>query len=63
MRDAERLSEHTRPLPPLIVGDTVRIQNQVGPYLTKWDKTGVIVEMRQFNQYVVRLDGSGRVTL
>ena len=63
MRAAERLSEHTRPLPPLTVGDCVRIQNQVGPNPTKWDKTGVVVEVRQFDQYVVRVDGSGRVTL
>lgn len=63
MRSAERLSEHTRPLPSLIIGDCVRIQNQTGPHPTKWDKTGVVVEVRQFDQYVVRVDGSGRVTL
>lgn len=63
MRDAERLSEHTVQLPPLKVGDTVRIQNQTGQYPTKWDKTGIVVEVRQFDQYVVRVDGSGRVTL
>jgi len=63
MKDCERLSEHTRVLPPLVVGDCVRIQNQIGPYPTKWDKTGIIIEVRQFNQYVVRVDGSGRVTL
>ncbi|KAK7489609.1 hypothetical protein BaRGS_00019243 [Batillaria attramentaria] len=63
MRAAERLSEHTRILPPLVVGDCVRIQNQTGPNTTKWDKTGLVVEVRQFDQYVVRVDGSGRVTL
>lgn len=63
MKDAERLSEHTVNLPPLKVGDTVRIQNQVGPHPNKWDKTGIIIEVRQFHQYVVRVDGSGRVTL
>ena len=63
MKIHERLSEHTRPLHPLKVGDTVRIQNQVGPHPTKWDKTGIIVEVHQFDQYVVRVDGSGRVTL
>nr|KAG5706167.1 hypothetical protein BaRGS_025789 [Batillaria attramentaria] len=63
MRAAERLSEHTRILPPLVVGDCVRIQNQTGPNPTKWDKTGLVVEVRQFDQYVVRVDGSGRVTL
>ena len=63
MKDFERLSEHTVNLPPLKVGDYVRIQNQVGPHPTKWDKTGIVIEVRQFHQYVVRVDGSGRVTL
>ena len=63
MRVAERLSAHTRVLPPLSVGDCVRIQNQTGPHPTKWDKTGIVIEVRQFDQYVVRVDGSGRVTL
>ena len=29
----------------------------------EWDKTGSVVEVRQFDQYVVRVDGSGRMTL
>ncbi|XP_046558352.1 uncharacterized protein LOC124267481 [Haliotis rubra] len=60
---AERLTQHTKQLPPLAVGDFVRIQNQIGPHPLKWDKTGCVVEVRQFDQYVVRVDGSGRVTL
>lgn len=63
MKDSERLSEHTVNLPPLKVGDHVRVQNQVGPHPTKWDKTGIVIEVRQFHQYVIRVDGSGRVTL
>jgi hypothetical protein len=63
MRSAERLTAHTRHLPPLAIGDHVRLQNQTGPYPNKWDKTGLVVEVRQFDQYVVRVDGSGRVTL
>lgn len=62
MKAAERWSEHTKILPPLAVGNHVRIQNQTGPYPTKWDKTGVVIEVRQFDQYVVRVDGSGRMT-
>ena len=38
-------------------------KNQTGPHPTKWDKTGIVIEVRQFDQYVVRVDGSGRVTL
>ena len=63
MKAQERWSEHTKRLPPLKVGDLVCIQNQVGHHPTKWDKTGVVVEVHQFDQYIVRVDGSGRVTL
>lgn len=63
MRMAERLTEHTKRLTPLAVGDHVRIQNQTGPHPLKWDKTGTVVEVRQFDQYVVKVNGSGRVTL
>ena len=40
MREVEKWSEHTKRLPPLKVGDQVRIQNQVGPYA----KNGIIPE-------------------
>ena len=63
MRAAERLDEHTKRLPPLPVGDHVRIPNQTGPAPNKWDRTGVVVEVRQFDQYVIRIDGSGRATV
>ena len=60
---SENLSEHTKHLLPLKVGDNVLVQNQYGPHPKKWSKTGVIIEVRQFDQYVLRIDGSGRVTL
>ena len=63
MKTHERWSEHTKQIPPLRFGDFVRIQNQIGHHPKKWDKTGTVIEVRQFNQYVVRVDGSGRVTL
>ena len=59
----ERWSTGTKRLPPLKVGDAVRVQNQVGHHPLKWDRTGVVTEVRQFDQYVVRIDGSGRATL
>ena len=62
MKAAERWSEHTKRLPSLAVGNHVRIQNQTGLYPTKWDKTGVVIEVCQFDQYVVHIDGSGRMT-
>ena len=63
MKDAERWTEHTKSIPPLIVGDYVRIQNQTGNNPRKWDKTGKVVEVRQHDQYAIRVDGSGRITL
>ena len=56
-------SEHTRQLPALAVGDYVRIQNQTGQHPNKWDRTGTVVEVKQHDQYQVKVDGSGRVTL
>ena len=62
MKAVKRWSEHTKRLSPLAVGDHVRIQNQTGPYPTKWDKTGRVIEVHQFDQYVIHIDGSGRMT-
>ena len=65
MKDAKRWLELTKRLPPLAVGNHVRVQNQTGPYHTKWDKwdtTGMVIQVRQFNQYVIHVDGSGRMT-
>ena len=63
LKVAERLAIGTCLLPPLKVGDHIRIQNQVGQNPRKWDKTGTIIEVRQFDQYAVKVDGSGRITL
>ena len=59
---AERLSLGTRHIPPLRVGDHLRLQNQIGPNPRKWDKTERVVEVKQHDQYVVRVDGSGTVS-
>ena len=57
MRAAECWSEHTRHLSPLVVGDHIQIQNQTGPHLIKWDKTGKVLEVCQFDQYAICVDG------
>ncbi|VDI23975.1 Hypothetical predicted protein [Mytilus galloprovincialis] len=49
IKQGERLSEHTKRLPQLATGDCVRIQNQIGHYPLKWDKTGIIIEVCQFD--------------
>ena len=57
-----RWDEHSRGLSPLRCGDKVTVQNQTGRHPTKWDKSGVVVEVLQYHQYIVRMDGSGRLT-
>ena len=47
----------------LHVGDQVYIQNLVGNHPRRWECTGTAVEVKQFHQYVVNIDGSGRLTL
>ena len=59
VRNAERLTEHTVRLQPLKVGDRVFIQNQTGNHPLRWDRTGLVIEVKQFDQYAVRVDGSG----
>ena len=59
----ERWSEHVAKLPALKIGDKVFVQNQVGNHPRHWGKTGTVVEVLQHDQYRVRVDGSGRVTL
>ncbi|XP_041484011.1 uncharacterized protein K02A2.6-like [Lytechinus variegatus] len=47
MKGAERWKEHTKRLLSLVFGNHVRVQNQTGPHPLKWDKTGVVIEVRQ----------------
>lgn len=62
-RSSEALDAHARPLLPLTLGDRVFVQNQHGHHPTKWDKSGTIVELGEHDQYWVKVDGSGRLTL
>ena len=63
VKSVESLSEHSKDLPPLHGGNKVFVQNQNGNHPTKWDRTGEIVECRPHNQYLVKIDASGRLTL
>ena len=63
MKEAKQWTVHTRRLSPLVVGHHVHIQSQTGSYPNKWDKTGIIIEVCQFDQYVVCVDGPGRISL
>ena len=62
-KQVERLQANAHVLKPLQVGDIVRIQNQTGSHPNKWDKTGTVVQVGQNDQYIVKVDGSWRLTL
>ena len=65
VKNCERLTEHSKPLKPLREGDAVLIQNQI-PNSTrskKWDRQGTVVSTGEHDQYLVRVTGSGRLTL
>ena len=61
VKEVEQWTVHTRRLSPPAVRQHIRIQKR-GPHPNKWDKTGII-EACQFDQHVVCVDGSGRITL
>ena len=59
----KRLAEHSKSLPNLVLGDRVSIQNQSGNRPAKWDRSGTVVEIRDFDKHIIRVDASGRLTL
>ena len=62
-RTTESLKAHSRALRPLSIDEQVFLQNQQGPNPTKWDRSGVVMESPGHDQYRVKVDGSGRLTL
>ena len=56
------LSEHTKVLLVLEPGVVVQVQNQTGQFARKWDLSGTVVERLGYDSYLVRMDGSGRMT-
>ena len=63
LMNTKNLEHGTKALVPLEVHDTVQVQNQVGNKPSRWDITGTVIEVRDHDQYVIRVHGSGRVTL
>ena len=61
-KTSETLNEHVKPLLPLKIGDKCFIQNQTGNNPTKWHRTGTVVETAEHDQYIIKVDGSGRLT-
>ena len=61
--DNEKWQEPTKNLPALQKGDSVYVQNVVGNHPRRWERTGTEVECKEYDQYNVKIDGSGRCTL
>ena len=62
LKDLEGPPEEKSRLQPLAMNTKVLIQNQMGKAPLRWDKTGVVVEILPFDQYVVKVNGSNRLT-
>ena len=62
-RIKDDLDRHSKPLTPLVVGTVVQVQNQRGKDPLRWDRSGTVVESLGNQQYSVKMDGSGRVSL
>ena len=59
----DQIDAKAHDLAPLEVGTRVRVQNQTGTHKTRWDRTGVVMEVNlPYDQYLVKMDGSRRTT-
>ena len=60
--EVERLERGTRKMEALGVGDLVYVQEQFGNTPKKWSKSGTVVEHAGHDSYLVKIDGSGKLT-
>ena len=59
----EKKEAKAHDLLPLQPGDHVRVQNQTGNNEKRWDKTGIVREIRpEIDAYLVQMDGSRRLS-
>ena len=56
------LQRGTKQLKALKVGDSVSIQDQTGNTPKRWSKTGKVIECPEHDSYLVKIDGSNKVT-
>ena len=61
-KTAERLNGHARQLPDLGVGDRCYVQNQTGNHPKRWDRSGTVIDLSNRDSYVIKVDGTGRLT-
>ena len=62
IRNMEDAPRSDRKLKPLQVGQYFALQNQQGSKPLRWNRTGVIVMCMDFDQYIVKVHGSNRLT-
>ena len=65
IKNCERLEANTKNLDPLREGDVVLVQNQIpnSPRSKKWDRQGTVVFTGENDQYLIKVTGTGRLTL
>ena len=61
----EKWSEHTKEPPKLVVGESVLIQNQKSSpkQAGRWDRSGVVLEVWEFDKYAVPKEVRGMETM
>ena len=52
----------TKQLVQLTPGDWVIVQNQYGRFPKRWEWTGTVVEVKDYDQYIIKIHSSGRLT-
>lgn len=62
IKTSEKLNERARNLDRMSIGDRCFVQNQTGNSPKRWDRTGTVVDAGAHDQYVIKIDGSGRLT-
>ena len=62
VKSVERLSKGAKQLPPLLEGNHVSIQDQLGPTPKRLSKTHTFIECAGHDSYLIKVDGSQRLT-
>ena len=62
IKTEEALHRGSKQLLPLIEGDLVSVQDQNGNTPRRWSKTGKILESLGHDSYLIKVDGSNRIT-
>ena len=59
---ADKVAPNKKELPPLKPGDYVYVQDQVSPSPKRWSKSGQVLESLPYDSFLIKLDGSNKVT-